>query len=275
MRHLSRARLLHRVPRRRPGGPGHPGASAGSSIPGASGRSFARRRATQIRPFCSVTAERRARTPPMRHVPHAGQLSRLPPGEPNGGTGHAAGGAGPRARRAGRAEAARLTRHRLLRQPCRPGIGPAAELRRVSRSHPVSGLPPPQCRGSESRIPSRRFPDDPSRCRLHARSVLRRLPQPVPVLRQLSSERRSRLQGWLAGRRIPRREGGVSPQPWSGRATEPGELRLLSFRAGLSDLPLRSGRSPVQSSRSRLRSGNAPPQEPLDVHRLPRDLHPG
>ena len=97
-------------------------------------------------------------------------------------------GPGPRRGRQGGAEASRVARRGLLREPRRAGVGPAAELRDLPRAIPMPGLPPAQRGGCESRIPSRRVPDHPSRRGLHPGPVLRRLPQPVAVLRQLSPQ---------------------------------------------------------------------------------------
>ena len=82
-------------------------------------------------------------------------------------------------------------------------------------------------------------------------------------------------RGWrragAASRGLSRREAEIPPGARTGRAPEPGELRLVPRRARLPTVPFRRGRPALQSPRPGVRRRAAAATQSADVRGLPRE----
>src|ERR1041385_5069523 len=272
LRHLPRARFLRFLPRECAGGVVDPGARAGPALPDAAPRAkgAGRPRGEGLRGAARRTCG--SERGELRHLPHPGELLRLPPRSgPIGGAralrGRAGTGGGREDDPAGPTE----SHPRVERAPRPDGRGLDAELRRLPHPGLLPLLPCPRS-GAPRELSPRGLPDPPSGRRLLPLELLRGLPQhrrvlpDVPraggALRQANPARR---------RRLPRREPAVLRRARPGGSAGAGELRLLSRRARLPDLPLGGEGARFQSARAGIRPGADASEESPALHRVSRD----
>ena len=188
--HLSRAGLLHLLPRERAGSAGHSGARARPSVTRYRDQARGTREPCRSGVHPAPRPSGSTQSAELRRMPYPGELPDVPRGPAGGRGGYAYRGARTGVGGVGQPPPSRHTWRRLHRPACAGCIGRPQKLRGMPCARGLPRLPSAE-RSFGAGIPPRWLSLAPSRVRLRAGDHVRGVPQQRRLLCRLSSEGRA------------------------------------------------------------------------------------